>query len=104
MPHLLPKCETFTQFQLAAGESVMPASQLSQHNPKTGFLLKNVTTGNKCPGKLNTLGMPTKVTMWHSLWLMLQLGLFGKQPPVEGSIKKQKSLASTTGTTGKKTT
>jgi hypothetical protein len=86
-----------THAQLAPGESVMLASQLSQHNPTTGLLLKNVSIGNECPGKLDILALSVKVTMWRSLWLMLQSGLVGKQPPVGESIMKQICLASTTG-------
>jgi hypothetical protein len=83
--------------QLAPGESVMLASQLNQHNPTTGLLLKNVSTGNEYPGNLDILALSVKVTMWRSLWLMLQSGLAGKQPPVEVSVTKQIYLASTTG-------
>jgi hypothetical protein len=75
----------------------MLASQLSQHNPETGLLLKNVSTGNECPGKPDILALSVKVTTWHSWRLMLQSGLVGKQPPVEESIKKQICLAFTTG-------
>jgi hypothetical protein len=53
------KC-SLTHLQVAAVESAVLASQFSQHNLKPGFLPKNVTTGNECPGKLSTLGLSPK--------------------------------------------
>jgi hypothetical protein len=85
-----------THLQLAAGESVMLASQLSKNNHKTGFLLQNIFTGNECNWKAVHTST-VKVTTWNSLWLMLQFGPVGKQQHVEGSIKNQICLASTLG-------
>jgi hypothetical protein len=43
----------------------------------TGFLIKDVSTGNECPGELNA-GQPKKEAMCHSQLPMLQLRHAGK--------------------------